>query len=66
MRLHAVLITFLTLPGILIALGVGSALTPSGQWQWMICLAVVPAVLQIIGSAYCVKQHASCSLAVGQ
>ena len=35
--------------GILVALGIGHALTPSGDWRLMIFLAVVPAGLQIFG-----------------
>jgi sugar porter (SP) family MFS transporter len=38
--------------GILIALGIGHALTPSGNWQLMILLAVIPAGAQIAGMAF--------------
>ena len=41
--------------GILIALGVGTALTPSGNWRLMLFLAVVPAVFQCALSIFLLR-----------
>ncbi len=37
--------------GILLALAVGLAFTPSGAWRWMFAVGLVPALLQIVGVA---------------
>ena len=52
-RLRGAMLTsyqlFITI-GILLALAVGLAMTPSAGWRWMFAVGIVPALLQVLGA----------------